>query len=606
MKSTINIIEGMFFDERGELRRERDYKYKPSKKGELHIPSEFQKTYQKCKAALEGGLGVFRSQLSLFTNKQISLHTMDRMMFVPLPNSRNLLEQTRPELGIWGGANWLRQIIVTRNSMFVNLDLGMQLQVTRANFKTDIAKECIQDYFDKLIKDQDLAYKCSQLQLIADINGWGYMFFNPWTKEFDVCTPWHVGVTWPEFLADDYRNAVIIKAQFPLTQIGRYLLPDEIPEGSPLFDKLKNIHDNDSCRLELLFSNFERKKVVIVDGQCYSITDYVLNKVPLTRLTCGYPIEGHINSVVDELSPLQNDYNVCAKKKSNQLKLYGGSILVASGAIEPELRSLNADEMKYLLLGTDRDPGDLLRTIDPTPLDAELRAELNAIKADMFEVGGLAQIDGDLDRYRQIGAIIAIQQIHESSFQYMFTILASFLQKTVDMFILTKATETPDAKLIDAGERYPVVWRDVRDLMENINVTFIPVHKNTADGSVNEDKAGVNEHKLVRNSCWRYITTVIQTRELPAKTPYWLERTMLKHLLVTRMISGYQSDDEPEVLDVMGRLLRMLFNEELEQGLLTPYFEAAELQRAGQYNSVGGAMPDADIETNELEGDEVL
>lgn len=526
---------------------------------------------------MQDGVPVFRSQLQMFTNKMISLDNFNRMSRITLPNSLNLREQTRPELGIWGSANWLRQIIVTRNSMFVNLDLGLQLFITKGNFKTDIAKDCIQDFFDKLIKDQDLAYKCSQLQLISDINGWGFMFFNPWTDEFDVCAPWHVGVSPAEFLADDYRNALIAKPEFPLTQIGRYLKSEDIPENSPLYNKLKSISSDDSCRLELLFSNFERKKLVLVDGQCYSITDYDMHKVPLVRLTCGYPIDGHINSVVDELAPLQNDYNQCAKKKSNQLKLYGGPMLVASGSVEPAIKKLNNEEMKILILeGDGHLPADLIQSINPTPLDAELRAELNAIKADMFEVGGLAQIDGDLDRYRQIGAIIAIQQIHEAAFQYMFTILNSFLQRLVDLYIYCKASEMPDEKIIESGERYPVTWKDVRELMENINITFTPVHKNTPDGSVNEGAAGVNEMELSRNACWRFITQAVQSGEIPESTPFWLDRNLLKMLLMTRLISGYQSDDEPLVLDVMARLLRMMFNEEMERGEIESYFDEQE------------------------------
>ena len=573
-QGTIDLLAGHFFDERGELRRKQDYHYKNNQFDDLHIPPEFQKTYSRCRSFMQGGVGVFRSQLQMFTNKQISLDNFSRMAHVSLPNSRNLLEQTRPELGIWGSANWLRQIVVTRNSMFVNLDLGLQLFVTKGNFKTDVAKDCIQDYFDKLIKDQDLTYKCSQLQLISDINGWAYMLFNPWTDEFDVCAPWHVGVSPAEFLADDYRNALIAKPEFPLTQIGRYLKNEDIPENSPLYSKLKSISDNDSCRLELLFSNFERKKLVMVDGQCYSITDYDMHKVPLVRLTCGYPVEGHINSIVDELAPLQNDYNQCAKKKSNQLKLYGGPMMVASGDVAPAIKKINNEEMKVLILeGANHMPSEVIQSINPTPLDAELRAELNAIKADMFEVGGLAQIDGDLDRYRQIGAIIAIQQIHEAAFQYMFTILNSFLQKLVDLYIFCKASEAPREKIIENGERYPVTWKDVQELMDNINVTFTPIHKNTPDGSVNEDSAGVNEMELSRNACWRFITQAVQSGEIPESTPFWIDRNLLKMLLMTRMISGYQSDDEPLILDAMARLLKMIFNEEMEHGELETYFD---------------------------------
>jgi len=580
---TVDLIAGCFFDEKGELRRKAEYKsYRNRQQDDLHIPPEFQKLYSRSRAHMQGGVAVFRSQLSLFTNRQISLDSLSRMAHVTLPNSRSLLEQTRPELGIPGSANWLRQIITTRNSMFVNLDLGLQLFVTKSNFKTDIAKDCIQDYFDKLIKDEDLTYKCSQLQLMSDVHGWAFMLYNPWTDEFDVCAPWHVGVSPAEFLADDYRNALVAKPEFPLTQIGRYLDPDDIPEDSPLYKKLENISDSDSCRLELLFSNFERKKLVIADGQCYSITDYDLSKVPIVRLTCGYPVEGHINSVVDELAPLQNDYNQCAKKKSNQLKLYGGPIIIASGEVAPEIKSLNNEEYKILMMGSDMLPSNAIDTMNPTPLDAELRGELNAIKADMFEVGGLAQIDGDLDRYRQIGAIIAIQQIHEAAFQYMFTILNSFLQKLVDTYILCKAAEGGGERIIDSGERYPVTWRDVRDLMDSINVTFTPIHKNTPDGSVNEDSAGVNEMELSRNACWKFITRAVQSGEIPKETPFWLDRNLLKMLLMTRLVSGYQSDDDPLVLDAMSRLLRMMFNEELERGELDAYFEQLEAMNVGE------------------------
>jgi len=586
---TIDLLAGQFIDERGELRRKADYRYRNARYDNLSIPSEFQAIYSRCRSFMQGGINVFRSQLSLFTNKIISLDSFTRMSHVHLPNSRNLLEQTRPELGIWGSANWLRKIIVTRNSMFANLDLGFQLFVTKGNFKTDVAKGCIQDYFDKLIKDQDLTYKCSQLQLISDINGWAYMLYNPWTDEFDVCAPWNVGVSPAEFLADDYRNALIVKPEFPLAQIGRYLKNDDIPEGSPLHGKLGKIADDDRCRLELLFSNFECKKVVLVDGQCYSITDYDLRKAPLVRLTCGYPVEGHINSTVDELAPLQDDYNQCAKKKSNQLKLYGGPMVVAAGSIEPIIKNLNNEEFKVLVLdGMDSMlPSQVLDTMNPTPLDAELRAELNAIKADMFEVGGLAQIDGDLDRYRQIGAIIAIQQIHEAAFQYVFTILNSFLQKLVDMYVFCKASEAPGEYVIENGERYPVTWGDVQELMDNINVTFTAIHKNTPDGSVNEDSAGVNEMELSRNACWRFITQAAQSGRVPDHAPYFLDRNMLKMLLMTRLISGYQSDDDPLVLETMGQLLRMMFNEELERGELEPYFAELELKNGG-HAAAGG------------------
>ena len=585
--NTVDLIAGHFFDERGELRRKSDYNYRGRNRDDTAIPKEFNNLYSKSKGYMNGGIGVFRSQLSLYTNKQISLDSFSRMSIVPLPNSRNLLEQTRPELGIWGGANWLRQIIVTRNSMFVNLDLGFQIFVTKSNFKTDIAKDCIQDYFDKLIKDQHLTYKCSQLQLMADIHGWAFMLYNPWTEDFEVCAPWHVGVSPAEFLADDYRNALIVKPEFPLSQIGRYLTDEEIPENSPLYKKLQEIDNNDSCRLELLFSNFERKKLVIVDGQCYSITDHPLPRAPVLRLTCGYPVEGHINSVVDELAPLQNDYNQCAKKKSNQLKLYGGPMLIASKNVAPELNNINNEEMKVLVLnGVDFMPSEHLETINPTPLDAEIRVEMNSIKADMFEVGGLAQIDGDLDRYRQIGAIIAIQQIHESSFQFMFTILNTFLQKLVELYTLTQSHNRPDERLVESSERYPVTWADVAELMDNINLTFTPVHKNTPDGSVNEDSAGVNEIELARNACWRFISEAVIAREVPDKTPYFLDRNLLKMLTMTRLISGYQSDDEPEILERMEGILQMLFNEELERGELEPYFEGLDIQN----------------KTNEMEG----
>ena len=347
-----------------------------------------------------------------------------------------------------------------------------------------------------------------------------------------------------------------------------------------MWSKLRNPGSKDFVRLELLFSNFERKRIVMIDGQCHGVEDWSPPMAPIVRLTSGYPMEGTIVSVLDKLAPLQNDYNACAKKKSNQLKLYGGPMLVVSGSAIPEMNSFDDEEMKYLRIDSDHIPSEIIQTINPTPMDAELSAEMERIKANMFEIGGLAQIEGDLERYRQIGAIIAIQQIHEAAFQSEFTILNTCLQRLVRTLVTCKVALFPNKKLIPSDERYPFTWTDLRDLLDGINLTFIPVHRNTHDGSANEDDAGINEMELTRNACWKFVVGVVETGEMPKETPPHLERTTLKNLVMTRIVSSYQAGDDPQVMDRLNGLLRLIFDEEMDRGELRPYLDEIMRQKA--------------------------
>jgi hypothetical protein len=316
--------------------------------------------------------------------------------------------------------------------------------------------------------------------------------------------------------------------------------------------------------LRLYLDTFRRKKYVTVGNKTSAPTDYPFEHVQIK--TYSWDI-GIINSTVaslfDGLYPIQRALDKLLAKKTQLLSNYKGPVPIFNMDCDVIVKQLSNSTGEALFLDTSLKPADVVTVIEPTPLDPQLGAEVEALKAQMHELAGIQQVSMDIENYRSAAAVIALDQQRDTSFQSQVSSLAEFTRDVLVMYVdYCAATKVP----MPYSERTGIDWGDIKLLFDESYLDVKPIHELKQDGGTMDtptepDYAMINVDK--------FLIAVIKDGVGLEKMDFSLDYVMVKQIAAVKLVRMKSITDLGESAFMMTNLTNFLvqcFVEDLKRG----------------------------------------
>jgi len=287
-------------------------------------------------------------------------------------------------------------------------------------------------------------------------------------------------------------------------------------------------------------------------------TDYPFDEVLIATLSWDLGVrKTTVASLFDTLYPLQRQLDKLLAKKTQLLSMYKGPVPVFSGVdIDMVVKQISNAAGEILFLDTQRKPADLLTVLEPTPLDPNLNAEMEAIKSQMFELAGVQQISMDIENYRSAAAVIALDQMRDAGFQSQLASLAQYIKDIVSIFVtyMSKIDES-------IGN---LKWSEIEELLKDAYIDIVPIHNNDATGGTQED---MTEPDYMVRHIEQFIIGVCKGTMTYEGIDYSYDRQVLKQQAALRYVElRALGDSEDTYLRNLQGLLVELFIEDMQNG----------------------------------------
>jgi len=538
--------------------------YPIREKYDMRVPEEISKDFNQLTSLIEDKYSKEFLKVCAFYNKLfISLKAYDwsRSSYNTVPFT--LQHQERTDTGTGLSSNYLKAAIDLVVSRIGNTTFEYKLKAEQPTIQYTIFKDEVEREFKALIRKHKLLRLGLESFHDCAILSFAHAFIDPWAGRIRKVSDWELGCYESEFVAGRLQKVIIRDFAFPVSELGPY----EQGFDAEFLGDLKKYHTH--CDLRLYIDCVQKKKYAAINSKMSEGTEYPFEKVLIATLSWDVGLrKTTVASLFDTLYPLQRQLDKLLAKKSQILAMYKGPVPVFTGISDMDyiVKNLSNSAGEILFLDTQRRATDFLTVLEPTPLDPNMNAEMEAIRAQMFELAGVQQISLDPENYRSAAAMIAIKQMRDAGFQSQLTALAQYLQDIVDIFVTYQAQAEPE----DIGN---LSWKDVQYLLEDAYIDIVPVQD--LDPTAKVDEEPVVDHML--RHVEQFIIGVCKGIVNYDNLDYSYDRMLLKQQAATRYVELRalgKADDT--FLQNLQALLVELFIDDLQAGVVQLPLEAME------------------------------
>jgi len=460
-----------------------------------------------------------------------------------------LQDQERTDTGTGLSSNYLKGIIDLVVSRVGNTTFDYKLT---ADVPTALYL-IYRDEIERVLKATVRKHKLNRIAVEsfhdAAILGFSHVFIDPWSHEIRKITDWELGVYESEFADGKLKRVLIRDWSFPVSALGPYIhgFNDE---------KVKNLgNTKQRVDLRLYIDCFRHKKYVAIGSDMGPETDYPFDHVLLSSFSWDLGVrKTTVSSLFDLLYPLQRALNKLLAKKTQLLVNYKGPVPVFNRESEVVVKQIGNAAGECLFLDTVRDPAELMTVLQPTPLDPQLSAEVEALKGQMFELAGVQNISLELESMRSAAQMVALNQYNDSGFQSQLASLAHHIQEVILYYIQYKA-------VIDEGSG----WEKVHKLIDEAYIDVLPVHDNDATGGAGAEPEELNYQRV---QVERFVAGVLMGEACYCDLNFTIEPNLLRQVASLRLVqimSVGGSEDCAEVKRLIDFLM-MLYVEDMKLG----------------------------------------
>ena len=381
------------------------------------------------------------------------------------------LDQERLDTGTGIAQNYLKQIVDQVTSRLGTFTYDAAVLADVPTLEYILYKDEVERLLRKHVRSVETERTSLEVFHDAAILGYSHVIIDPFTHEDFKASDWEVGCYEAQFNKGKVRQLLYRDYCFPVTELPNYLVnaDDAIKEkvidgqGSKPF-----------CDFKLYFDCPEHKAYAIVAGDVIAEAAYPFETVQMSTFSWDVGMaRATTTSLFDLLYPVQRELNKAMAKLQQLIRMYKGPVPVFNSDVDLAMKAISNGSGEALYVDSARPVDQLMTVINPTPLDAELTAQITARKTEMYELAGIQQVSFDLENMRSAAAVIALEQTRDTVFQSQMMGRAAFIKQVFKTRVNYNAAVKPegwDASGID--------WEDVKQLMDDGYIELKPVHLN--------------------------------------------------------------------------------------------------------------------------------
>lgn len=546
-------------------------KYPVKQKYDMDVPDSIKKDFNQLTYFIEDKYAKEYLKVCAFYNKMfMSLKHADwsRVSYNTVPFT--MQDQERTDTGTGMSSNYLKSAIDLVVSRLGNNTFEYNLISETPTVKFTIYREEIERLLRSLIRKNKLWRVAVESFHDAAILGFAHAFIDPWSNTIRKLPDWELGLYESEFNEGRLKRVVIRDFAFPIASIAPYI------KGFPEDTVKEWARAKSHVDLRLYIDCFRKEKYVAINDKMGPASPYDFDEVLIASYSWDIGTRRTtIASLFDTLYPIQRSINKLLAKKTQILTMYKGPVPVFSGGADMDVvvKQLSNGSGEVLFLDTQRKPADLMTTLECTPLDPNLNAEMESLKAQIFELAGVQQISMDIENYRSAAAVAALDSMRDAGFQSQLSAAADYIRE-IALCAVKYMSKMSTERLGSIG------WEDVYELINDAYIDVKPISKLGLDGKSEQQ---VLEPDYMLRHIEQFLIDICKGNSTFDNIDFSLNYHLLKQRAALHLVEYKAIERDSEEIQRLTQFLVDCFVEDIRRGTVDLVFEdSADLPMSGQ------------------------
>ncbi len=489
--------------------------YPGEKSDNWEIPKVVYTDFQKLNAIIESKYSKEFLKICAFYNKMFPmLKTSGSAQVAYNAIAFTVKDQERTDTGAGTNYNYLKAIIDQITSRLGTILFQPMLTSEDPNYEYIVYKDTVERVLRTFVRDDNFNRICLESFHNAAILGYAHVFIDPYTGKLVKAPDYTIGMYSGQFNHNNVVQMLYRDYAFPTAELGYYLVDCSKEQQEEI---LKENIDRESVDFKMFFDCIAEKVYVTINGKTLPERDYPFDKVLVATFQwdTGFNKQ-YTSSEFDKLYPIQREINKIAAKIQQFVRMYKGPVPVFNTDIDLQVKELSNGSGEVLFVDSGRPVDSLMTVINPTPLDSQLDAQIQAYKTTMFELSGIQNSSFDMENMKSAAAVVALDQMRDSVFQAQMSAMSQFIKDALHLYIHFYA------KFPDFSKSAGVVdWRTVDNLMENSYIDLKPVHLN--DPLSDTNTIDVKPSDYLDMMCSQFVLKLLNNKASYDTIPYYLE-----------------------------------------------------------------------------------
>lgn len=489
--------------------------YPGEKSDNWDVPKEVQSDYHKLNSIIEQKYSKEFLKICAFYNKMFpTIKSAGSMQVAYNSIAFTVKDQERADTGAGTNYNYLKAIVDQITSRLGTILFQPMLTSEDPNFEYIVYKDTVERVLRTFIRDDEFNRNCLESFHNAAILGYAHVFIDPYTGRLVKAPDYTIGVYASQFNHNNVVQMLYRDYAFPISEVVYYLVDCDDKQKEEV---LRELVDRDSCDFKMFFDCIAQEVYVTINNKTLPPRTYPFDKVLMATFQwdTGFNKQ-YTTSEFDKLYPIQREINKIAAKIQQFVRMYKGPVPVFNSEVDLQVKELSNGSGEVLFVDSGRPVDSLMTVINPTPLDSQLDAQIQAYKTTMFELSGIQNSTFDMENMKSAAAVVALDQMRDSVFQAQMSAMSQFIKDSLHLYIKFYA-EFPDFSRTAAV----VDWRTVAKLMENSYIDLKPVHLN--DFTSDTNTIDVKPSDYMEMMCSQFVLKLLNNTATYDTIPYYLD-----------------------------------------------------------------------------------
>ena len=492
--------------------------YKPSlypgeKTDNWQIPESISTDFARLNAIIENKYSKEYLKICAFFNKMFpSLKSASSAQSSYNTVPFTLMDQERSDTGNGTSYNFLKQIVDQITSRLGTISFIPKLMSEEPSLEFIVYKDEVERILRKYILSDSLTTLSIEAFHNAAILGYSHVFINPFTGDLVKANDYEVGMYASQFNARRVKQMLYRNYMFPVTDVFVYLKHLDKKKQKEI---LQEFEHKSTIEFSMYFDCVKHQVWVTLAGKTLDPVAYPFDNVLVSTFQWDTSFSRQLTtSMFDLLYPIQREVNHIAAKQMQLIRMYKGPVPIFNSDVDLAMKTISNGSGEALFMDSPRSTTDVVTVINPTPLDPELDAQLQAHKTAMYELAGIQNASFDMENMRSAAAVVALDQTRDSVFQAQLAGMAQFIKSMLRLYV-EFFSERPEF----SDSNTDIDWKTISSLVVQSYIQMEPVHLN--DPLSENSKADVEPIDYVKRANLRVTLQVLNGKITFETLPYW-------------------------------------------------------------------------------------
>lgn len=443
------------------------------------LPEDMQQDFMKLNYILEGKYSREFLKLCSFYNKRFpSLKYLDWANTSYNVVAFTTINQERSDTGTGVSSNYLKQVIDTICSRLGTVSFHPKLLAEEPTFEYVIYKDEVERMLRKMLWKSQVTRLNLESFHDASILGYAYVFVDPYTGKYRKATDYEVGIYESQLNEGEIKQMLFRDYAFPVTSLAPYLVMEDAKSLKRIDEVTR---DKSSVDFKLYFDCINHRVHPVINDINLHDLPYPFDTVLVSVFIWDVGFSKvTTTSLFDLLYPIQREINKINAKIQQLIRTYKGPVPVFANDVDLGIKEVNNSSGEIWYVDSNRPVDTMCTVINPTPLDAQLQAEITSRKTEMMELAGIQNISFDAQNLRSAAALVALDQMRDNTFQAQLQGIADFAKDMMHNYVkfMTQIESMPEeVQAVCKGRSLETRdWEAVDRLLTDAQLTLEPVH----------------------------------------------------------------------------------------------------------------------------------